>query len=160
MASCSANDCLVHIWRLDSAKRTSGLKLITKIFSNVIANPKEEKYKDLNFTKIATKLEAFEPFVDLLIIGGFVISPNGERLYFDDEKMKDLLELNKVIEVAINTNGSNLQPPEQEMLSNHNNSNSNSNTNTSTNTNTMDECDDHKMEESEEQKVDDFKESK
>ena len=45
-----------------------------------------------------------QAFIDLLLISGFVISANQTRLYFDDEKMNQLLDVNKLLQHKLNQN--------------------------------------------------------
>ena len=96
-------------------EREKAIKLINKIFSNLISNENEEKYKDLNFLKISTKLPTC--CITLLLIAGFVISPNNERLYFDDEKRNALLDTNKLLQSKLShaQNESNHNKPKRSM---------------------------------------------
>eukprot|EP01084_Bolivina_argentea_P167164 290179_1 len=129
MAADSAELCISKICELTVQQRAKEIRLITKIFSNLINNRNEERYKNLNFEKISKKLQSSNLFIDLLLIGGFVISPNQQRLYFDDSKMNDLLDINKLLQSKLNklnklnSNGNkkNEQSENEQKYSNYNN---------------------------------------
>ena len=74
---------------------------MTKVFSNLIAHPNDEKFKDLNLAKLSAKLQTAPVFIELLLIAGFIASPDESRLLFDDAKRNDLLDLNKALQSAI-----------------------------------------------------------
>lgn len=141
MSTKTADECLSEIWQLSIDDRTKPIKLINKIFSNLINNPNDDNFKDINFEKVQQKLSTSQSFIDLLLIAGFVIHPNQKRLYFDDQKRNNLLDTHKLLQHKLsnnlipssptdtNTNNSNKrkQPQPQQQSNGHQNDNDNDN---------------------------------
>ena len=66
-------------------QRDKGIKLVLKIFTNILNNPSEiEKYGNLNFDKINKKLSMCQPALQLLSIAGF-------NEYCDDTRSRRLI---------------------------------------------------------------------
>eukprot|EP01083_Nonionella_stella_P274046 930049_1 len=63
--------------------KTKAIKLLRKICDNIISNPTELKYQDLNFVKIHQKLNKCSPAIELLYDVGFKPSNDGLRLKCD-----------------------------------------------------------------------------
>ena len=74
---------LDNLWDVDESERRIGIKLLHKICSNILADPSNPKYRDLNFVKIGKKLDQCQPALLLLFDVGFTISANTQRLQLD-----------------------------------------------------------------------------
>lgn len=70
-----------------------GIKLLQKIFVNIINNPKDEKYQNVNFKAISKRLED-DILIQLLMDSGFTKSDNCDRLLFDITKLDHLKIVN------------------------------------------------------------------
>eukprot|EP01084_Bolivina_argentea_P041818 77193_1 len=93
--------------------REEGKTLLLKIFNNILENPLNEKYHNLNAIKVGKRLS--HCFMNILENAGFYMS-NNQRLIFDKSKlnelrnMRDLLLneksyhelLNELIEIGFN----------------------------------------------------------
>jgi len=71
---------LVDLWEIDEAERAKGIKLLQKVYGNILANPNDPKFRDLNFSKIRKKLDQCRPAFYLLFTAGFSQSVDGQRL--------------------------------------------------------------------------------
>ena len=65
------NGHLNDLWNLQSNNKNKGIKLLTKIFNNILKNPNESKYSDLNHQKIRNKFDNCLPAYHLLFTAGF-----------------------------------------------------------------------------------------
>ena len=82
-----------NILNFRNTNRYKGIKLVLKIFDNIINNPSQlQKYGDLNAQKICSKLSECKPAFNLLLIAGFKKSNNKGRLKWTntDENIKAL----------------------------------------------------------------------
>ena len=94
--------------------RNKAIKLLLKIYKNIINNPSQlQKYGDLHFGKISTKLSKCKPALDLLISSGFQKSNDNTRLiwtYINNDGSNTILlnhvqnELKAMIANADNSN--------------------------------------------------------
>jgi len=75
---------LDDLWEIDESEREKGIKLLNKIFSNILSNPHDQKFRDLNFSKIRQKLEKCKPAFYMLYCAGFGQSPDGSRLQWQN----------------------------------------------------------------------------
>eukprot|EP01084_Bolivina_argentea_P052484 96422_1 len=84
---------------LDAVKYLSypELKLLYKIFTNIINNPENEKYGNLNCKRILAKLEHKTVSIQLLLNSGFKQSDDDTRLIFT----RSALELLKITHLKI-----------------------------------------------------------
>eukprot|EP01084_Bolivina_argentea_P225671 381289_1 len=75
---------------------STDIRLISKIFSKIIQNPDNEKYKNLNRTKICNRFVNSENCIKILYHAGFYDhkSDNGSRLLFDSKKLIHLKNVN------------------------------------------------------------------
>ena len=84
-----------HLYR--DIDRNKAIKLLLKIYKNIINNPKEtKKYGDLHFGKIKQKLSKCQPAMDLLLLSGFKKSNNDTRLIWTDENDNKIVLLNHI----------------------------------------------------------------
>jgi len=77
-----ADEHLDALFKVGSVRREKAMSLFNKILSKIEANPDEEKYQNLNHTKISAKFDGFRcPFmVELLVFAGFVVEEGRLRL--------------------------------------------------------------------------------
>eukprot|EP01084_Bolivina_argentea_P285146 488916_1 len=73
----------------------NGIKLLHKIFLNIIKNPNKQKYQDLKTKIICQKLEKCDILLQLLLQSGFNKSNNDQRLIFDVTKLDYIKDVNK-----------------------------------------------------------------
>merc|ERR1719410_114598 len=78
---------LTDLWELPEVDRNKGIKLLTKVYSNILANPQDPKFRDLNFSKIRKKLDKCRPAFYLLFTAGFSQSVDGQRLQWQNNKI-------------------------------------------------------------------------
>ena len=77
--------------------RSKAIKLLLKIYKNIINNPNQiKKYGDLHFGKISKKLSKCEPALDLLLLSGFRKSNNDTRLIWTDGDNNNIVLLNHI----------------------------------------------------------------
>eukprot|EP01084_Bolivina_argentea_P183658 316877_1 len=69
-------------------------KFLSKIVSNILNEPKNKKYHDINWVKLSHRLNDESCFIELLLISGFSRSHNSERLLFDEKQLHKLQLLN------------------------------------------------------------------
>ena len=74
---------LDDLWDIDESERRKGIKLLHKICSNILTDPSDPKFRDLNFVKIGKKLDQCQPALLLLFDVGFTISANAQRLQLE-----------------------------------------------------------------------------
>eukprot|EP00483_Globobulimina_turgida_P013506 UN13531 len=66
---------------IQSMEHNKEVKLLKKLFENVLKNPNEKKFKDLNLSRLRAKLGKCEILIDQLYNAGFYKSNNGKRLF-------------------------------------------------------------------------------
>ena len=81
--------------------------LLLRIFDNIIKNPNNPKYQNLNYNTIYKKFVKCKSCVDLLICCGFYKSNNGERLLFNTNKLQNLKQIKKLLLSSSTTNAQN-----------------------------------------------------
>lgn len=81
-------------------ERKRAVKLLTKIFGNLLSNPSNPKYGDLNLVKINKKFGNSSPAMDLLTFVGFARSEDGQRLKWNgaDSNMKRLRSIHDALQ--------------------------------------------------------------
>jgi len=77
---------LTALWEIDESEREKGIKLLQKVYGNILANPNDPKFRDLNFSKIRKKLDQCRPAFYLLFTAGFSQSVDGQRLQWQYNK--------------------------------------------------------------------------
>ena len=83
---------MVELFNDSESDRNEGIKLLLKIYQNIINNPSEtEKYGDLNFKKISKRLSKCKPALDLLLLSGFEKSSNNRRLIWKNTQNNILI---------------------------------------------------------------------
>ena len=94
---------LTDLWALPDADRDKGVKLLNKIFTNILNNPNELKFRDLNFSKIRAKLDKCRPAFYILFVAGFNQSPDGSRLQWQNTTitMPKLIEANNGLQAKL-----------------------------------------------------------
>jgi len=78
---------LTALWEIEESEREKGIKLLTKVYSNILANPSDPKFRDLNFSKIRKKLDQCRPAFYLLFTAGFSQSVDGTRLQWPNNQI-------------------------------------------------------------------------
>ena len=74
---------LDDLWDIDESERQKGIKLLHRICGNILTDPSNPKFRDLNFVKIGKKLDQCQPALLLLFDVGFTISTNTQRLQLE-----------------------------------------------------------------------------
>ena len=83
-------------------ERNKGIKLLSKILSNLIKNPTQtQKYGNLNLQKITQKLSKCKPILTLLHLSGFTKSQNNKRLIWSNTDSN--IETAKQIQYTLST---------------------------------------------------------
>eukprot|EP01084_Bolivina_argentea_P149946 261865_1 len=67
-------------------QKRNGIKLVLRIFENIVENPNEIKYRNLNANRVFKKLQQCNELRQLLLESGFKTSNDGKRLIFDTTK--------------------------------------------------------------------------
>jgi len=95
---------LTDLWEIPESDREKGVKLLNKIYSNILSNPNDPKFRDLNFSKIRKKLDKCRPAFYLLYTAGFNQNATGDRLQWQNNKitMKLLLDANNGLQAKRN----------------------------------------------------------
>ena len=88
-------------------ERTKGIKLLQRVFGNILNDPKNPKFRDINFSKIRKKLDQCRPAFALLIMAGFAQSADKERLQweYDDMNMQQLQSVSNALDSKIKEHG-------------------------------------------------------
>ena len=68
------------------------IKLLLKIINNIIENPSNTKYQNLNYNKIESKFIKCPCCMDILFYCGFYKSSNGQRLLFRSKTLNKLIQ--------------------------------------------------------------------
>jgi len=86
-----ANLLLNDLWESNYETKTKSTKLLNNIIYNIINNPNDEKYLNLNYLKLNDKLSpiAFE----ILYLGGFTKDDSTNRLVFDVKQLSKLQQI-------------------------------------------------------------------
>eukprot|EP01084_Bolivina_argentea_P006917 13073_1 len=92
------------IFNLVEPHRTTNIKLINKIFENIINHPTNKRFQDLNYEKISKKLH--KSCIDLLLNVGFVVTSNNSRLKFKEKYLERLRDAHKLLQDSIKTDAS------------------------------------------------------
>ena len=82
---------LTDLWEIPEEDRNKGIKLLSKIYNNILNNPNDPKFRDLNFSKIRKKLDKCRPAFYLLFTAGFSQSVDGTRLQWQNNKITQKL---------------------------------------------------------------------
>ena len=66
----------------DKYIRNDGIKRLLSIFNNILQNPSDLKYQNLNFTKLRSKFSSYPTFIHILFTLGFdqIMEDNKSRL--------------------------------------------------------------------------------
>eukprot|EP01084_Bolivina_argentea_P113716 202626_1 len=78
------------------------IKVVVTILNNVIQNPTNDKYKNLNVNRIRAKLDC-QMCMDVLYDAGFHKSNDGKRLLHNTKKLNDLCKIQKLLGSMITT---------------------------------------------------------
>eukprot|EP01084_Bolivina_argentea_P289571 497270_1 len=81
---------LTSLSQLSEEDKQKGIKLILKIFDNIINHPHNLRYQNLNLSVIMRKLQKSKTFIDLLCEVGFKKSNDGKTLLFDMKLFNNL----------------------------------------------------------------------
>eukprot|EP01084_Bolivina_argentea_P008857 16558_1 len=89
---------LSDLFEIEPAQRRNDIKLLNKICDNILSNPLEIKYHDLNFGKIRNKLCSHS--IALLLDVGFKTAMNGSRLKWEcnDVNYNSILSLKQKLQ--------------------------------------------------------------
>ena len=98
-----ANALLIadDIWDNSKMKREKTIKLLVKIMSNIKANPKEAKFRQLNMAKISSKPNILPQFRQMLVSAGWVANKNGVHFDLPDESQALCVAVGEMIEERV-----------------------------------------------------------
>ena len=100
-----------------SRDRAKYVKLLLKIFNNIINNPSNEKYRNLNFNAINKKINSNKLCLNILNHCGFYKSPDGNRLLFDSKNINKLKRIKLLLLQSQNNNNNTNNHDIQELMS-------------------------------------------
>eukprot|EP00615_Pteridomonas_danica_P016082 CAMPEP_0114410042 /NCGR_PEP_ID=MMETSP0102-20121206/23793_1 /TAXON_ID=38822 ORGANISM="Pteridomonas danica, Strain PT" /NCGR_SAMPLE_ID=MMETSP0102 /ASSEMBLY_ACC=CAM_ASM_000212 /LENGTH=241 /DNA_ID=CAMNT_0001577607 /DNA_START=59 /DNA_END=784 /DNA_ORIENTATION=+ len=90
--------------------KQSGFNLVVKIVSNILANPKEPKFRRINLEgKAGAKLVAVPELVEFLVSNGFV-EADGHLEFPEDASMERIMVAKTVVESFISSTAAQVQP--------------------------------------------------
>ena len=78
---------LNNLWDIDESERQKGIKLLHRICGNILKDPSNRKFRDLNFVKIGKRFDHCQPALLLLFGAGFTISADTERLQLEANEL-------------------------------------------------------------------------
>eukprot|EP01084_Bolivina_argentea_P263425 445869_1 len=84
--------------QIDGVKHPKVIKLLLKIFNNVLHNPNVTKYQDLNKNRILKTVENKNLLSEILLSSGFSESNDGNRFLFDTQYLNLLKAVNNTLE--------------------------------------------------------------
>ena len=96
------NKNILHQHRTNDKNKLK--KLLLKIINNIITNPNNPKYRNLNYNIIDTKFSKCKSCIDILICCGFYRSNHGDKLVFNPDKLQKLKEIKELLQVPITVN--------------------------------------------------------
>eukprot|EP01083_Nonionella_stella_P187795 690912_1 len=134
MTALAASDLIPQLdklWAIPESEREKGIKLLNKIYSNILNNPSNPKFRDLNFSKIRAKLDKCRPAFYLLFTAGFTQNMDGTRLQWENNQitMKKLQNANTALQAQIkgedldsigNEYGNVINPDQTSLITNRN----------------------------------------
>ena len=85
---------------VDDPERQEGIKCLQQISSNILSDPSNPKFRDLNHAEIGKKLEGCQHALLLLFDVGFILSENDQRLQLkaDDLSINNIQHLQDALE--------------------------------------------------------------
>eukprot|EP01084_Bolivina_argentea_P143892 252592_1 len=109
------NQHLCDLWKIEPIQRQKSIKLLSKICTNILCDPSNTKYHDLNFEKIKKKLNECESAIALLFDIGFKLSINKTRLKWEcnDVTLNSMLNLTQNINLEQKAHTELCQPTEK-----------------------------------------------
>eukprot|EP01084_Bolivina_argentea_P149944 261862_1 len=99
-------------------QKRNGIKLVLRIFENIVENPNEIKYRNLNANRVFKKLQQCNELRQLLLESGFKTSNDGKRLIFDTTKTININHLKNKLKDRKNTKITDLNILESNTLCN------------------------------------------
>eukprot|EP01084_Bolivina_argentea_P254143 427156_1 len=92
------------IQQLSKSDRNTGVKLLLKIIHNIIKNPTNSKFCNLNLQRITKRFSKSDVFLQLMYDTGFYKSNNGFRLIFDIQRLNELKLLHNKLSQLMSNN--------------------------------------------------------
>eukprot|EP01084_Bolivina_argentea_P276118 471050_1 len=86
---------------IETSTRKNGIKLLLKIFHNILQHPTNDKYQDLSLKMILKRFSECKPCIDLLLHAGFCESDN-KRLILGKNKLNKVAQVNQKLIVYNN----------------------------------------------------------
>ena len=80
-------DHINELCDVDEPERQKGIKLLQRICSNILADPTNPKFRDLNFAEIGQRFDQCQIALILLFDIGFSLSTNGQRLKLNNNEV-------------------------------------------------------------------------
>eukprot|EP01084_Bolivina_argentea_P160094 278808_1 len=87
---------LEYLKTIELVRKEKLIKLLRKIFTNIIENPNEQKYKEIILKKLKNKTEYPELLINILKNAGFIINVDGTECTFND-KLNELQLKHKLL---------------------------------------------------------------
>eukprot|EP01084_Bolivina_argentea_P038279 70783_1 len=75
---------------INVSQQRNEIKILIKIFENILNDPYNKKYHDLNLNKIIKKMRKNTILIHVLYEAGFYKSKNGKRLFYDKNRLRHL----------------------------------------------------------------------
>eukprot|EP01084_Bolivina_argentea_P301066 519285_1 len=72
-------------------------QILLEIFNNILKNPKQNKYRNLNQTRLRQRLTNYDKSLKVLGDAGFYESEDGKQLLFDEINLQKLQEISETL---------------------------------------------------------------
>jgi len=92
-----------ELFKCPEANRQKAVKILMKILGNIQANPGEEKFQNIVFSKMMKKFEGARPGLHILFAAGFEQTVDGSKIVFNPRKKQGANQrLTRVLEILAN----------------------------------------------------------
>eukprot|EP01084_Bolivina_argentea_P257909 434608_1 len=92
--SSQITDAFSLLHTLSKQQTQTGTQLLLKIYDNILKDPTNTKYHNLDYLKISNKFQHSDLLLHLLFVAGFYKSENNKRLFFDVSQFNQLQLVN------------------------------------------------------------------
>eukprot|EP01084_Bolivina_argentea_P271726 462436_1 len=101
---------LSNLEKLESTARNKGIELLLKVLNKIISHPNDDKYRDLNFNKVQSRLLDCDQCLSLLFSVGFKHSENRLKLNIKDCDIDTLKRLYHRLQRLVSNKEINIKP--------------------------------------------------